>query len=79
MGKEDFKTQTDLVSDFVSNYLGKDGVFVIRLVSWNTSVAFAGALLMYLYVDYCAYKKKLQDIIAIEETIHFPNEEVTSN
>ena len=55
------------MTDFVSNYLGKDGVFVMRLVSWNTGVAFTGALLMYLYVNYCDFKNTLQNIITTEE------------
>jgi hypothetical protein len=61
--KPDFKKD---LPDFVHNYLRKDGVFVMRLVSWNAGVAFTGAFLMYLYVNYRDFNKKLQKKIAKE-------------
>lgn len=44
--------------DFIYSYLGQDGVFVMRLVSWNSGVALTAELLTILYFKFRELKAK---------------------
>lgn len=58
--------QKDLVDKFVERYLKRDGVFVIWMVSANTSQVLASELVDALWLNYCK-KPAIQSYMNLNE------------
>jgi hypothetical protein len=54
------ETKTD-ITDFLNNYLGKDGVFILHLVNYNTSTVTSSEYMKKMFSVYNTGSQKIKD------------------